>query len=118
MENLKEYYINADKVTKQLYKFETVRENKKELLKIDIFKDVYNHLLDVIPDNTTIELLKNINYHSIIWEYLRSNHDNVNGLMNEFKQVLYKNIYDPFNNSSKLNALNTFNTLIYLLITG
>lgn len=118
MKNLKEYYINADKVAKQIYNYKAIQENKKELLKIDIFKDVYNHLLDVIPDNTTIELLKNINYHSIIWEYLRSNHDNVNGLMNEFKQVLYKNICDPFNNSSKLNALNTFNTLIYLLISA
>lgn len=118
MENLQNHYVNSDKVTKTIYNFEAIQENKKELLKISIFQDVYNHLLDTIPNKASIELLININYHSIIWEYLRINHGDVNALMNEFKQILYKNICDPFNYSSKLNAFGTFNHLIYLLISA
>lgn len=118
MANLKNYYINADKVTKTIYKLETMQANKKELLKNTIFQDVYKHLLDVIPDNSTIELLLNINYHSIIWEYLRVNHGDVNAIMNEFLQILCNGIIDPFNQASKLNRLQAINNLIYLLIVA
>lgn len=116
MEDLKNYYINVDKVTKDIYNIKQIKINKNELLKDDILKSVYNHIMGIIPKNATIELLANINYHSIIWEFLRINYGDCNAIMNVFKKILCNNIIDPFNYSSKLNHLHAINSLIYLLI--
>lgn len=115
-ENLQNYYINYDKILMSYNRFNQVQVNKNKYKNNDLFKMVYNHLMELLPNESiSIELLININYHSIIWEFLRAyNIDMTNSLMNEFKSMLLENI--DITTTSKLNYLRAFNEIIYLLL--
>lgn len=113
---LQNYYIDYDEFLKNFYNLKQIKINKNKYKNNNLFKMVYNHLMELLPNESiSIELLSNINYHSIIWEFLGEYSKNMtNSLMNEFKSMLLENI--EIKVTSKLNYLRVFNDIIYLLL--
>lgn len=116
--NLEKYYTNSMELLIKTLNTDKMQANINE------FKQYKTHvfcfrILDHIKELTAgmpYELLTNINYHSIIWEYLNADGAGMtNQLMNVFKHTFFDGVAE-FTSQSKLNNLTWFNSCMAVLM--
>lgn len=110
-------YNGKLEVLKKVYNIEQVKKNFQELLESrDEFKDIIDHVRTVVPSMLYREVLQNVDYYSIIWEYVRLTTGLANTYANILKDTMTKGITDLSKASSKMNARGTINTILYLAL--
>lgn len=107
-----EFYTRALQVSNEVYKIDNIINTYNQISN-KTYKNIINHILELTKHIDNLEILLNIDYHSIIWEYL--NHTCcglTNGIYQEFKYHMFGDI----TSQSKLNNLIGFNDRIAILI--
>ena len=108
-----EFYKRKLNISNEVYNIDDIMDNYYKIKNKKIFNDIINQLLDITKNIESLELLLNINYHSIIWEYLNINcYGLTNGIYQEFKY----NLFGDISSQSKLNNLMGFNDRIAILV--
>lgn len=118
IKNLQTYYINSMELLIKSLNTDKMQENIKDARQYKTH-DFCFRILDHIKELTAgmpYELLTNINYHSIIWEYLNADGAGMtNQLMNVFKHTFFDGVAE-FTSQSKLNNLTWFNSCMAVLM--
>ena len=111
------YYVKSEDVTKEVYKLDQVRANKQELLQDTLHAEILDYLTDLIPNNVSTVILQNVDYLSIVWEYI---HKAGHGIVeyNHFTEVLCKDITASTvsEHGSKLNYRRSLNAILFLTL--
>lgn len=118
-DRMTEYYNHSEDVTKEVFKIEQVKKNKQELLTDKLFAEVIQYITNLIPNKVSTIILQNVDFLSIVWEYI---HKAGFGVVeyNEFTKVLCKDITssEVSGHGSKLNYRRSLNSILFLLVVA